>query len=172
MQQRGYQARENHKTLYRISDRYHDLESAHSRELIRYFNESASVRFMSALRDSVYWVKRLNWKMGFRFRVITSLSLDPDAQQLRRENLLELYGDIFDDIICLDTGSDKDHVLAEYRDSNCWWVEDKPENAIAGLSCGLRPILITHDHNRNFQHACVQRAESWQQVYDIIYEAA
>lgn len=172
MQARGYQARDCHGSFYRISERYHDLAHEESRQLIRYFNESAAVRFMAPLRDSVYWVKRLNWKMGFRFHVITSLSLDPDAQALRRQNLHELYGDIFDHIICLDTGSDKDHVLSQYQDSGCWWIEDKPENALAGLDQGLRPILIAHDHNRNFRHDHVQCAKSWQQVYDIIYAAA
>ena len=172
MQARGYRPRDSHSSFYRISDRYHDLTADHSRQLIRYFNESAAVRFMSPVRDSVYWVKRLNWKMGFRFHVITSLSQDPDAQDLRRQNLQELYGDIFDHVICLDTGSDKDHVLSQYKDSGCWWIEDKPENALAGLACGLRPILIAHDHNRDFRHDHVQCAESWQQVYDIIYAAA
>ena len=172
MQARGYQIRDNHESHYRISDRYHDLSREQSRQLTRYFNESAAVRFMAPVRDSVYWVKRLNWKMGFRFHVITSLSLDPDAQTLRRQNLQELYGDIFDHVICLDTGSDKDHVLAAYQDSGCWWIEDKPENALAGLACGLRSILIAHDHNQDCRHDHVPRAESWQQIYDIIYAAA
>lgn len=172
MQARGYQTRDDHQTYYRISDRYHDLDREESRRLIRYFNESAAIRFMQPLRDSVYWVKRLNWKMGYRFHVITSLSLDPDAQALRQQNLRELYGDVFERITCLDTGSDKDQALAAYEGTGCWWIEDKPENAMAGLENGLRPILITHDHNRDFRHDHVQRADSWQQVYDIIYAAA
>jgi FMN phosphatase YigB (HAD superfamily) len=172
MQARGFQQKPDHTSYYRISDRYHDLDDTQSRQLIRYFNESAAVRFMTPLRDSVYWVKRLNWKMGFRFHVITSLSRDRDAQELRKQNLLELYGNIFDEIVCLDTGSDKDTALARYQDSGCWWIEDKPENALAGLHCGLRPIVIAHDHNRNFQHDHVPRVDCWQSVYDIIYDAA
>ena len=172
MQRRGYQAHDSHGSFYRISDRYHDLSSKDSKQLIRHFNESAAVRFIAPVRDSVYWVKRLNWKMGFGFHVITSLSLDPDAQTLRRQNLQELYGDIFDHVICLDTGSDKDHALAAYQDYGCWWIEDKPENALAGIACGLRPILIAHDHNQDFRHDHVPRADSWQQIYDIIYRAA
>lgn len=172
MQHRGWQARDNHLQHYRISDRYHDLDLTRGRELIGHFNESAAVRFMTPLRDSVYWVKRLNWKMGYRFHVITSLSRDPDAQALRSQNLRELYGDVFDRILCLDTGSDKSDALDEYRDTGCWWIEDKPENALAGLERGLRPILVTHDHNRTFSHDHVQLAASWQEIYDIIYAEA
>jgi FMN phosphatase YigB (HAD superfamily) len=172
MQRHGWQARDNHEQHYRISDRYHDLDVAHSRQLIQYFNESAAIRFIAPLRDSVYWVKRLNWKMGYRFHVITSLSRDPDAQALRKRNLQDLYGDVFDRILCLDTGSDKDHALDEYRDTNCWWIEDKPENALAGLDRGLRPILVTHDHNQAFSHDHVRTAGCWQEIYDIIYAEA
>lgn len=169
---RGFRARENHSDYYLISDRYHDLDRNQSKQLIRYFNESAAVRFMPPLRDSIYWVKRLNWKMGYRFHVITSLSSDLDAQNLRQQNLADLYGDVFDRVLCLDTGSDKDQALEQYRDSGCWWIEDKPENALAGLERGLRPILIAHDHNRSFGHDRVPVADCWQSVYDLIYSAA
>lgn len=172
MLRHGYQAREDHETFYKVSDRYHDLDKQESGRLTRYFNESAAIRFMPALRDSVYWVKRLNWKMGYRFHVITSLSSDPDAQALRRQNLEDLYGDVFDRVWCLDTGSDKDEALEQYRDSGCWWVEDKPENALAGLECGLRPILMAHGHNQDFQHDHVPLAHNWQQIYDIISESS
>lgn len=172
MQRQGYQARDDHETYYKISDRYHDISREKSRQLTRYFNESAAIRFMPPLRDSVYWVKRLNWKMGYRFHVITSLSTDPDAQALRRQNLLELYGDVFDRILCLDTGSDKDEALDQYRDTGCWWIEDKPENALAGLDRGLKPILIAHGHNQNFQHDHVRSVHSWQEAYDVISESA
>lgn len=172
MLRHGYQAREDHETFYKVSDRYHDITKDQSSRLTRYFNESAAIRFMAPLRDSVYWVKRLNWKMGYRFHVITSLSSDADAQALRRQNLHDLYGDIFDRVWCLDTGSDKDEALEQYRDSGCWWVEDKPENALAGFKCGLRPILMAHDHNQDFQHDHVPTAHSWQEIYDIISESS
>lgn len=166
----GYRPTQNHSEHYKIADRYHSLTTDQARTLIRYFNESAAVRFMAPLRDSVYWIKRLNWKMGFRFHVITSLSHNADAQALRRQNLLELYGDVFDSIQCLDTGSDKDEALAQYQGSDCWWIEDKPENALAGLSLGLRPILMAHDHNRDFRHDHVPTMQCWQEIYDFIAE--
>jgi FMN phosphatase YigB (HAD superfamily) len=172
MQQRGFRARDCHDACYEVSERFHDVDPELGRQLIKYFNESAAVRFMQPLRDSVYWVKRLNWKMGYRFRVITSLSRDADAQALREQNLRDLFGDVFDSIVCLATGADKDAVLDQYRDTGCWWIEDKPENAMAGLACGLRPILVTHDHNQHFHHDHVRTARSWQEIYDIIYAAA
>lgn len=172
MTRHGYQIKVNAGDHYRICDRFHDLDHDESSKLTRQFNESAAILTMPPLRDSVYWVKRLNWKMGFRYRVITSLSQDPDAQYLRRTNLMTLYGDIFDDIVCLDTGSDKDQALKAYAGTNCWWIEDKPENALVGLELGLRPILVAHGHNREFDHDRVPVAETWQQIYDIIYESA
>lgn len=172
MTRHGYMRSSDANQHYCMSRQYENLNIDESRRLIRIFNESAAVANMQPLRDSVYYVKRLNWKMGFRFHVITSLSQDPDAQVLRQRNLREIFGDVFDRIHCLDTGADKDKMLDEYRDTGCWWIEDKPENALAGLDRGLKPILMTHDHNQSFDHDHVHRANSWQQIYDIIYESA
>lgn len=172
MRRHGYLLRDDAEQHYRVSDRFHDITYQESKRLTRFFNESAAIANMPPLRDSVYWVKRLNWKMGFRFHVITSLSHDPDAQYLRRHNLLNLYGDIFDRVLCLDTGSDKDEILEQYRDTGCWWIEDKPENAMAGLVVGLKPILMKQGHNQRFSHAEIPVAPDWQTVYSIIYDSA
>lgn len=172
MGQRGYQQRPNAKDYYRVHERFEDLDYTASKKFTRIFNESAAIGFLAPLGDSVYWVKKLNWAMGYRFTVVTSLSLDSDAQQLRCLNLRNLYGDIFDRVICLDTGSDKDQALAEFAGTGCWWIEDKPENALAGARAGLRSILLSHDHNRDFDHADVARADSWQDIYQLIAQSS
>lgn len=169
---RGYQQRANAQDYYRVHERFEDLDYAASKKFTRIFNESSAIGFLDPIPQAQYWLRRLNWKMGFRFHVITSQSLDQDAQRLRRDNLERVFGDIFDRVLCLDTGSDKDEALAEYVGTGCWWVEDKPENALAGLGQGLRPILLEHDHNRDFDHPDVHRARNWQEIYQIIYDSA
>jgi hypothetical protein len=70
----------------------------------------------------------------------------------------------------LETGADKDEALEPYRDSNCWWVEDKPENADVGMSMGLRSILMEHGHNMN--HPCnYPVVKNWREAYDLIVNA-
>jgi len=67
--------------------------------------------------------------------------------------------------VYLDTGADKDEALEQYRDSGCFWIEDKAENAELGIELGLESILVDHTFN---QECTVQRAKSWKEIYGII----
>jgi len=149
---------------YSIQDQY-EIPSTAAKKYTALFNESAAIGFLEPFRDAVPWVRRLHRTHGYRFTVITSLSEDPYAVQLRRRNLISRFGKVFEDIICLPTGSDKYAALEPYRDTGMWWVEDKPENAIVGAELGLRSILLEHEHNRDFDHALIYRAKTWKDIY-------
>lgn len=152
---------------YSMGTRY-NIDGAQAKKLIKIFNESAAIGFLPALRDAVYYVKRLHEEHGFVFHCITSLSLDPNAGKLREMNLKKLFGDTaFERVVCLDTGADKTEALEEYRDSGCYWVEDKPENAEVGHNLGLRSILMEHGHNMNY--LCPYPVvKNWKEIYSII----
>jgi hypothetical protein len=84
-------------------------------------------------------------------------------------NLGKLFGSTaFERVTCLETGADKNGALAEYRDSGCWWVEDKPENAEVGLDLGLRSILMEHGHNMNHVNEQIPVVKNWREIYNII----
>ena len=132
------------------------------------FNESATIRKLPPLRDAIKYVKKLHEEHGFVFRVISSLSEDQYAQHLRIKNLRELFGDtVFESYVFLDTGADKDDALEPYRDSGCWWVEDKPENANLGYDLGLDSLLMAHDHNEGYEGP-VRKVNNWKEIYEII----
>jgi FMN phosphatase YigB (HAD superfamily) len=84
-------------------------------------------------------------------------------------NLAKLFGNTaFEKVICLDTGADKDEALLPYKDTKCWWVEDKPENAVAGHNLGLKAILVEHGHNMYHFHQDIPIAKNWKEIYNII----
>lgn len=167
MLEKGFTLTEDNKSSYYLHHHFNNLTHADAKKQVKIFNESASIGFLPALRDSVYYVKRLHEEHGYQFRVITSLSLDKNAQKLREMNLRKLFGNAIETVICLDTGADKDEALAPYKDSGLWWIEDKPQNADVGHSLGLRSILVEHGHNMH--HTCTYDvAKNWKQIYDII----
>jgi len=152
---------------YRMDVKY-GLDRKETMRLIRMFNESAVIRKLPPLRDAIHYVKKLHQEHGFIFHAITSLSKDDYSQHLRTKNLREMFGDsVFDKYIYLDTGADKDEVLEDYRDSGCYWIEDKPENADVGLQVGLNSLLVDHDHNRDYTGDAV-RVKNWREIYNII----
>jgi FMN phosphatase YigB (HAD superfamily) len=170
MQEHGFEEVPGSKLNYDMSVRY-GIPKEQVTKLIRIFNESAAIGFLPALRDAMYYVKRLHEEHGYVFHCITSLSLDPNAGKLREMNLHKLFGkQAFERIVCLDTGADKDQVLMEYQDTDCYWIEDKPENADVGFERGLRSILIEHGHN--MKHQCPYPiAKNWREIFDIVSNA-
>ena len=170
MEQHGHEKQTGYQYVYDIGEQY-GITKSQAKQLIKIFNESAAIGFLPALRDAMFYVKRLHEEHGYVFHCITSLSLDPNAGKLREMNLRKLFGTTaFERVVCLDTGADKDQALAEYKDSGCWWVEDKPENAETGHNLGLRSILMEHGHNMN--HECSYPVvKNWKEIYSIIVEA-
>ncbi|MDB4726085.1 hypothetical protein OAF54_01520 [bacterium] len=158
------------ETQYNIGKRF-NLEQPFAKKLVRMFNESAAIRKVPPLRDAIKYVKKLHEEHGFVFHAITSLSNDQYAQHLRTKNLIELFGPTaFEKYVYLDCGADKDEALEEYRNTECWWVEDKPENAEVGRKCGLNSILMAHSHNvnANDHNLQVPRVQNWKEIYELI----
>lgn len=156
------------EAVYDIAVAY-GMEKAMAKDHVREFNESAWMGFLPAFRDARSGVARLV-ENGYRFVVITSLSLDEKARMLRISNLKNIFGkDVFIDVVCLDTGADKDDELIKYKDSGLYWIEDKTENAVTGAEMGLKSILISHAHNADApNNKNIERVASWADIADVI----
>lgn len=168
MQEHGFKIVEGGKLIYNIGRRY-GIDPDQGKKLIKIFNESAAIGFLPALRDAQHYVKRLHEEHGYIFHCITSLSQDRNAQKLRMMNIKKLFGDTaFDEFVILDTGQDKDHVLEKYQGTGCWWIEDKITNCVAGLGVGLKPLLMEHGHNMDYENPKIPRVKNWREIYNII----
>lgn len=164
---------------YSIAAKY-GLSLNEKKKLCRMFNESAAIAFLPPFRDSIKYVRKLHEEHGFVFHCITSLSTDPNAGALRIQNLNRHFGEgVFERFVFLDTGADKDEILAEYKDSGLLWVEDKLENAVSGLKVGLDSVLLKHDHNdvRSNRSADdpvweegmdIPRFSNWKEIYEYV----
>ena len=168
MQEHGFEQVAGSKLNYDMSVRY-GIPREQVRKLIRLFNESAAIGFLPALRDAMYYVKRLHEEHGYRFHCITSLSLGPNAQRLREMNLHKLFGaTAFERIVCLDTGANKDDALEEYEGTGCYWIEDKPENAESGYRVGLTTLIVENGHNMHYYHEHIHLVKNWLEIYEVI----
>lgn len=168
LQTHGFTKVEGGEFKYDIGKRY-GIDREQGKKLIKIFNESAAIGFLPPLRDSMFYVKRLHEEHGYVFHVITSLSRDENACELRKMNLQKLFGKTaFEKFIFLDTGADKDQVLETYRDTGHWWIEDKITNCRAGQAVGLRPLLMEHGHSLDFEDLTIPKVRSWRNVYERV----
>lgn len=169
MEEHGFERKDGWQFKYEMSERF-GISKDQAKKLIRMFNESAAIGFLPALRDAQHYVKRLHEEHGYIFHCITSLSKDRNAQRLRKMNIRKLFGETaFDEFIILGTGDDKDQALAPYKDTGCWWIEDKPENALVGSNLGLNSLVMEHGHNMH-DDSC-PRVRNWKEVYEIITQS-
>lgn len=164
MEQKGYFAKNPDE--YDVGKIF-EIDKSKAKEMVRLFNESAAIGFLPPLRDAVQYVRKLHEEHGYVFHVITSLSKDQNAQKLRTKNLKKLFGKTaIEKFIYLDTGADKDEVLAQYKDKEYIWVEDKVENAECGAKFGLESILMEHGFNMNNQD--FPRMKNWKEIYEFL----
>lgn len=103
---------------------------------------------------------------GWVFHCITAAPKECYAERMLHAEMLYGKG-VFQRLYCIGLNNCKREYLAKYKDTNCFWIEDRPENALLGLEYGLRPILLHHEYNDDFDHPDVYRAKDW---YDILNE--
>jgi hypothetical protein len=166
MEQYGYELKKDNRQ-YDVSDRY-GISYEKGKELVWTFNQSAAIGFLPPLRDAMYYVDLLHRKHGYVFHAITSLSTDKHAAKLREENLAKLFGPtVFEKVLCIGTGADKDEALEPYRGSGLLWVEDKIENAELGDRLGLHSVLMEHGHNMHYDNDDILVYKNWQEIYEM-----
>jgi 5'(3')-deoxyribonucleotidase len=118
-------------------------------------------------RDAQNGVKQL-FEMGYRFVVITSCSSHPQTIALRRANLFNHFGDVFEHVHCIDVGESKRSHLADYEPSI--WIEDTPRHAEDGLIYGHNCILMTEQWNKNYNNDRIKRVHNWDEIVNHIVE--
>jgi beta-phosphoglucomutase-like phosphatase (HAD superfamily) len=163
MLRQGYQKQKEGN--YNVAEHY-GLDKNSCALLIQIFNESAAMRYLDPIDGASHYLNLLH-EAGYTIRLITSQTLEPMAHRAREDNLRDKFGSIFDTVIFLETGSDKDEVLAT-QSVGSFWIEDKPVNALAGLKAGMIPMLYTQPHNRDFKHKDVVRCDTWKDIYQFI----
>jgi len=137
-----------------------------SRKMTVKFNSSVNMKYLSPFRDAVKYIRKLHEEHGFIFHVITSQTNDIRAQNWRKQNLIDVFGNVFDGFTIIGCGDDKTEALSVWDGSECYWIEDKEENIIMGDEFGLDGLLMSNDHNLGAFSS--RRVNNWKEVYRII----
>jgi len=137
------------------------------RHLVEEFNASSNTAFLKPYGEAGHYMKRLA-ERGYRFITCTSFGGTESSRALRRFNLENVFGDVFDEHNIIELHGDKTPVLSRWRGSERWWLEDNINNARKGLDVGLRPILMRQPHNAEYDGEDMLVANGWREVYKII----
>lgn len=170
MKKKGYKPIPGTDSDYRMTEKF-GIPSTLAHSYIKEFNEGPEIAKLKPLADAVQYVKKLHNEKGFRFIVITAQSDAPDAKKYREENLNNIFGDIFEEIICIKMGADKRTTLSRWEDSKLFWIEDHMAQAESGYEVGLSPILINQPYNSHYKtdlFPTVSFENPWKEIYEIV----
>lgn len=169
MRKRGHYVVSDSDGHYNLGKRY-GISTKLAMDLVKEFNESDHIKELHPLSDSTTYIPRLV-DLGFRFVVITSLSDSPIAKKNRIYNLTSVFGDIFDDFICLPVGSAKLNTLLTWADTGYFWIEDHLTHAESGYEVGLNSVLINHPYNYHYQTDLFPKVSvehAWAEIFDLV----
>ena len=148
----------------------HKVSTQQTNEFITEFNESSQIKTLEPFADSAEYIKKLSDK-GFKFIAITSVGNLPQIHRDRTQNLKKLFGDVFNEIHCLEMNTCKQDALTKWANTNYFWIEDHRNQAEAGRRVGLKPILINHPYNLNYMDDLFPKVSCetpWKEIYEII----
>lgn len=124
------------------------LTPAASREMVVGFNHSSQFQYLEACPHAVENVTALK-EMGHRLTVLTSCSDNPLIVARRKINLDLIFGDIFEQVICLPLGESKKKWLGILERGV--WIEDNYNHAVSGHDCGHKSFMVRRSHNRSHE---------------------
>lgn len=149
----------------------HGISMHDAMEYVKEFNESEWIAYLYPFADAHEYVTKLAGE-GFRFVVVTSISSHPTSKIYRTQNLKALYGEVFDEIHCIEQGASKASILSEnWGGSGYFWIEDHMRQAEAGHEAGLKTILIEHPYNQHYTTDLFPKVSyetPWKDIYEIV----
>ena len=97
---------------------------------------------------------------------ITASGTSPDSQKLRHTNLRNVFGDVFEQVWCVDRSVDKPEYLLMYDAG--YWVEDQLKNALMGVNAGHMSFLMDAPYNMHTHDPQVIKVNNMLEVGEII----
>jgi FMN phosphatase YigB (HAD superfamily) len=169
MARKGYPCLPNMEAEYNLALR-HNQPPEIVGPLMREFIESPIIGELTPYADSVKYVKKLA-DLGFRFIVVTSIGTSEACHHYRSKNLRELFGDVFDEVNCIESGASKAHILERWAGTGYFWFEDHMRQAEAGYEVGLKAVLLNHPYNEKYLTDLFPRLmgdNPWEQIYEMV----
>ena len=155
--------------FYDIEDVY-GISTTEAGILTQAFNESAGLKRLAPFKDAIKYIRKLHEEHGYVFHCISAIPNTQDMYESRMENIHNLFGKTaFERLILCGSSKNKKELLQEYKDKDCFWIEDVTKNAGYGLENNMRCILMNHHYNENDAiDPRIIRVDNWKQIYSLI----
>ena len=158
------------ETTYLYSERY-GIDESMIIKMVDEFNQSDAFSQIKPLPNAIQAISDLS-KSGHEIFIISSCGLSKLTHDLRKNNLITVFGDVFSDFHLIDFHKTKLNELTKYKNSEAFWVDDVYHHYIAGKNLGFNAIWKTTEHNKVMQsqpeHKNENIQECWKDIKSLI----
>lgn len=122
------------------------IDTPTARSWVRAFNDDpeggfAQLKPLEGAKDSV----RLLKEAGYKIRILSKCGDAKTTVKSREDNLISVFGDVFDEIICIPTQSSKLDELLRHPKSIL--VDDHIDNVLAGVKAGHTSVVMQSEYS-------------------------
>lgn len=145
-----------------------DLEDVFSptvgKGFIALFNQTTKFSELKPYRDADVYLKKL-YDEGYTIKLITACGDSLNTQQLRLDNLRNVFGDIFDEIHMIGLGKSKYEYLKSYTETDFVYIDDSYDHYLDAETLGLDAIMMETEFNKSIK---TKRVKNWIKLYEYI----
>lgn len=152
-----------------------NAEPVQIREMMKHFNErSYQFGLLEAIDE--YAVERVNaliqkYKNKVKFMIVTKCGSAGHGEVLRKVNVINVFGDVFDDIIILEHFESKKGTFNKLKRTYniITVVDDYIGNIDVANEIGISTLVMKRDHNCRFiEKNKYDFVDNWDEAYNIL----
>ena len=165
MQREGFEAHLDEPNQYDLGA-FFNISTEEVHERIGMFNNGHWTFGTLQAYDGAQEAIKILSDLDYTFVAVTSCSDKPQVADLRRANLFNIFGDVFEEVHCIGIHQDKSPILESYEPT--FWIEDKFPHAVSGAEAGHKAIILDQPWNKGEKHNKVKRCHSWAEIVQYI----
>ena len=134
-----------------------------AQEFIRGFNEESDE--FSELRPFLGSQDALNdlMRSGYKLYCVTAACNGTESKRSRVFNLLDVFGNVFEDVYFVPRGGSKKAVLRLFPKGS-YYVEDYPYHLEEAAEIGLKSIMYIRPHNQGIVVKRAAMIDTWEEI--------
>jgi len=136
-------------------------------KLVNLFNQSVEFSELKPFQDTLEFMTKISKEFNYKFVAVTTCLGNEITKKLREKNIKNVFGDLFEDVICLPIGTSKLKTLQQFNPS--FYVDDKLKHVNDSYSLGYISFYMQQPYNINIKSKKeIVDVYNWKEIYEKI----
>lgn len=135
-------------------------------------NEFYSSEYVGQLKEQQEGLRNIIKSLSNEFNLIciTCIGTSDHLKEQRRINLINVFGDHFEEIHCINLNDSKEEFIFDLskRYNVFTYIDDRLKHINESINAGIKPILFTQGHKHTENSDDFHIMDCWHQIHDFI----